>query len=66
MNVELIGKIFRIGTAVLNELTTQDEVTVSFIKKKITDNDNSIIVGVHEITRISDIDIVELRKHKNE
>jgi len=63
MNPELIGKIFRIGIVVLNELINQDEVIVSIIKRKITDNDNSIIVDIHEICRISDDDIIGFRKY---
>ena len=66
MNPESIGKIFRIGIAVLNELINQDEVIVSIIKRKITDNDNSIIVDIHEICRISDDDIINFRRYNND
>ena len=66
MNAELIGKIFRIGTAVLNNLINQDNVTVSILKRKMTDSNNSIIVGIHEITRISDNNIEKFRKYEND
>ena len=66
MNPELVGKIFRVGIAVLNELINRDEVIVSILKRKISDTDNLIIVDIHEICRISDDDIINLRGYNND
>lgn len=66
MDTELVEKILKIGITVLDELILhKDDVIVSMTKSEIF-SDKMITVNVHPTAHISNDEINEFEKHRND
>ena len=69
LDAELVGKIYRIGIIVLNELILhKTNIVISMSKNEMFDDDYLITINKHPIVHISNNQIIELenRRIKNE